>query len=337
MEPAMPQAEAKEPAASERWGLPEYPCKAEETVMAPEPSAAVPEPQQASTPEPEPRVLSSVPEPQERPVARAWTSGSVARPTRGRQTIRFAAAAASRPAVDASVEPAPAVQPASEPVRVPVTEVKPDLVEAAVTEQPEEQAGPVSSFDDIAEAVPARMSVWAELMAETPPEAPEVVSVREDVAVTASDAETIVVMPAPEPLAETVVAHSHTEAEQEVPSAATRLGGLRTLMTSLGIKNLHKEMELRKLYPEQETVVERSFERSVFAQPIMSAPSPSGRVNTPAREVIALPEILPPRAALEHVEREADLKRPVPRVSRWETADDVETLPSKRGQYRKRV
>jgi hypothetical protein len=222
---------------------------------------------------------------------------------------------------------------------LPVTEFIPDAVEAAVTERLEERTVPVRRFEDLVEAVPARQSVWAELAPEAPPEAPEVLSVREEVTVVASVAETIVVMPAQEPLAEMVVAHSHAEAEQEVPSAATRLGGLRTLMTSLGIKNLHKEMELRKSYPEQETIVERPFERPVFAQLVTSVPSPSGRVNTPAREVIALPEILPPRAALEHVEREADLKRPAksPRVSRWEAADDVETLPSKRGQYRKRL
>jgi hypothetical protein len=150
----------------------------------------------------------------------------------------------------------------------------------------------------------------------------------------------------PEP--ETVLASAGRESYSEPVSygAATRLGGLRTLMTSLGIKHLHKEAELRKTHGDgerlAESTVERSserpVERAVFAQPDKPTESGNERVDAPVKEVIAQPEIIPPLAAHEAADSEPAPTRPAksPRVSRWDVLDDVETLPSKRGQYRKR-
>jgi hypothetical protein len=127
-----------------------------------------------------------------------------------------------------------------------------------------------------------------------------------------------------------------TGAEEMPYSAASRLGGLRTLMSSLGIRNPHKDVDARNEYSELEPRLERQPERAVFAQPETHAQVVYSGGRT--AEVIAAPEIIPPRAAMEQVEREKEVSRPVksPRVSRWDTPDDVQTLPSLRGQYRKR-
>jgi hypothetical protein len=119
-------------------------------------------------------------------------------------------------------------------------------------------------------------------------------------------------------------------------SAASRLGGLRNLMTSLGIKNLHKEVEHRRA----DSDPDYATERSVFAQPDTPLELDKGRVKTPPHEVKAAPEIIPPRVAGETAEheREKEMARPAKttRISQWDTVDEVETLPSRRGQYRKR-
>jgi hypothetical protein len=110
-------------------------------------------------------------------------------------------------------------------------------------------------------------------------------------------------------------------------------------MTSLGVKNLHKEFELRRANLELPPVAERPTERPVFAQPAAPSTLSAAASDAPVPEVVAPPEIIPPRVTPnEPAERESDARRPVkaPRVSRWDTVDDVEILPSKRGQYRKR-
>jgi hypothetical protein len=121
-------------------------------------------------------------------------------------------------------------------------------------------------------------------------------------------------------------------------SAASRLGGLRTLMTSLGIRNLQKEAEPRRSYAETEFRSERQTERAIFAQPQSHSQVAHSSERTATAEVTASPEIIPPRAAMEQVEREKEASRPVksPRVSHRDSADDLDTLPSWRGQYRKR-
>jgi hypothetical protein len=56
-----------------------------------------------------------------------------------------------------------------------------------------------------------------------------------------------------------------------------------------------------------------------------------------AASVKAKPEFLPPKQVLaESTEREKEPVRPVPKRLRWDAPEDVETLPSWRGQYRKR-
>lgn len=115
-------------------------------------------------------------------------------------------------------------------------------------------------------------------------------------------------------------------------SAASRLGGLRNLLVTLGLKTLNQEGQ----QPEA-AVEERPAQRPVYAEPYRPA---IAHVDQPTPQaVIAQPEFLPPRVAAEPAEREKDpapQARPVkPSSNRWGD-DDIETLPSWRGQYRKR-
>ena len=120
-------------------------------------------------------------------------------------------------------------------------------------------------------------------------------------------------------------------------SAASRLGGLRNLLVSLGLKALNTDADYHGRTQDGEPVYDRNPERPVYAEPI--GPSFRGVPETltpDAASVTAKPEFLPPRPALEATEREKEPARPVPKRLRWDAPEDVETLPSWRGQYRKR-
>jgi succinoglycan biosynthesis transport protein ExoP len=129
------------------------------------------------------------------------------------------------------------------------------------------------------------------------------------------------------------------EDSDELPySAASRLGGLRTLLVSLGLKALNKESEFHGEETDLGERHERNAERPVYAEPVSVSPSRGAEALAPdAASVKATPEFLPPKPALEATtEREKDAVRPVPKRLRWDDPQDVETLPSWRGQYRKR-
>jgi hypothetical protein len=120
-------------------------------------------------------------------------------------------------------------------------------------------------------------------------------------------------------------------------SAASRLGGLRNLLVSLGMKALNSDSDYQGRTQDGEPVYGGNPERAVYAEPI--GPSFRGVPETlapDAASVTAKPEFLPPRPALETTEREKEPARPAPKRLRWDAPDDVETLPSWRGQYRKR-
>jgi len=354
-EPAVREMAQTEFAPTERWGLPEFPRRyvaparieeqIEETVVEPtlEPAIALAPAAVEAAPEvvaePSPAEIRSEEKSHERPAAHAPSRAYVARPMRGRQTVRFTSAVESRQAVPAPAESAPEAERtmANEPMAEPMLESVPaQAVPVQASAMAEETcvmpADDAATVVDFAEAAAARKAYWAEIHEPSILEQP----VAEAPAVVVSE-ETIVVESIPEPVA-VASASFEPEAEGTASIAASRLSGLRTLMTSLGVKNLHKELELRKTHLELAPVVERPIERPVYAQPEAPAAVSDGTIEVPVREVMARPEIIPPRIAMEHVERESDLRRAVksPRVSRWDSADDVETLPSKRGQYRKR-
>jgi polysaccharide biosynthesis transport protein len=382
VEPVVREAVQTEFPRTERWGLPEYTrrdvapvqimsgiesgieSRIEETVVETilEPAIA-PAPAAAAAPEvvaePSPAAIRSEEKSHERPAAHAASRAYVARPMRGRQTVRFTSEVESRQDAPAPAQAAPeAERPAvHEPIPAPQLELVPaqtvpaqTVPAQAVTAQviPEQvvpaqasataeetvvlPAADAATIADFAEAAAARKAFWVEIHEPSIVEQP----VAETPAVVVSE-ETVVAEPIPEPVVVASVGFE-PEAERTGSMAASRLSGLRTLMTSLGVKNLHKELELRKTHLELTPVVERPIERPVYAQPETLVAVSEGTIEMPIREVMALPEIIPPRNAMEHVERESELRRPVKstRVSRWESMDDVETLPSKRGQYRKR-
>ena len=150
----------------------------------------------------------------------------------------------------------------------------------------------------------------------------------------------------------------------ETPS---RLNPLRGLLFSLGLKNLGKARETTSLEKQSPLPVENEAERTViartfsqFAEPVhvaVAAAAPlavaeavpiaavepvpvtgaeaspvaasvveTKTASVPQREVTALPEFLPPREFVP-------VREP---VDGWKSFDDMQTLPSRRGQYKKR-
>ena len=135
-----------------------------------------------------------------------------------------------------------------------------------------------------------------------------------------------------------VSASAETEDSGELPyNPASRLGGLRNLLVSLGMKSMNKDAEYTSHEPDSEP---RNPERPVYAEPYASSIAVNG--ETPIADaaiVTAMPEFLPPRPLVETTtEREKEPVRPVApkRAHLRDSTDDVETLPSWRGQYRKR-
>jgi hypothetical protein len=133
---------------------------------------------------------------------------------------------------------------------------------------------------------------------------------------------------------------------REIPYSAARLGGLRNLLVSLGLRSLNnKDAAFREapeptLEPRHERVAERPAERPVYAEPLApAAPAVHPEVGFDPALVTATPEFLPPRPMVESTEKEPE-KEPrapaAPRKNHVDSSDEIETLPSWRGQYRKR-
>ncbi len=119
-------------------------------------------------------------------------------------------------------------------------------------------------------------------------------------------------------------------------AVASRLSGLRNLLVSLGRRSLNAEGEPAG---DSQTGIEPRFERATV-RPAYSDP-PAQAADAPdtgiAVRLNAEPEFLPPKSAVE-VEKEREVVRsaaPAARRDNWET-EEVQTLPSWRGQYRKK-
>ena len=136
------------------------------------------------------------------------------------------------------------------------------------------------------------------------------------------------------------------EQEDNPFEAESRLNGLRGLLFSLGLKNLgktgesapHGENSLLPLESEQErTVLARTF--TPFAEPLpaSAAPASADAEIAPAKQVTAEPEFLPPREFIPLKDREQGQETAsTARNDRRDAYDDVQILPSRRGQYKKR-
>lgn len=134
---------------------------------------------------------------------------------------------------------------------------------------------------------------------------------------------------------------------REIPYSAARLGGLRSLLVSLGLRSANsKDDEFHEAAeasqePRHERVAERPAERTVYSEPLAPL-APAGDAEVVGFDpalVTATPEFLPPRPVVEVTEKEPE-KEPrapaAPRKNRWDSTDELDTLPSRRGQYRKR-
>jgi hypothetical protein len=331
--------------------------------VAPEPVATAIEPMTAEPVSPEPVAAAFAPAPKPEllpdplmetlPPNAVWNPPTeirstvtpfVAHPMRGREPLRSfnveARPAATPPAEILAMvtpEPAPQPEPAPPPRRDYSVSVMPPLPAARKREPHREQVSespvlsvapsPVGhSVEEIrpAAAYPAvdKRQVEEDTLFPFPQRAAEthIAPVPEPQRSIASVADELLSSPVgPE-----------VDAEDLPYSAASRLGGLRNLLVSLGLKNLHREAEFRRAGIESDS--ERNPERAVYAEP---ANAPEGALE-PER-VAARPEIIPPRIGPEPAERK-DPIRPVksPRVKGWDSPDDVEILPSRRGQYRRR-
>jgi Mrp family chromosome partitioning ATPase len=127
--------------------------------------------------------------------------------------------------------------------------------------------------------------------------------------------------------------------EREEPSytTASRLGGLRNLLVSLGRRSL-KDAEFAGDEPD----LEPRFERAKIRPAYPDAEAPGGDIDSAATgpspvRVTAQPEFIRPKTMPE-VEKDKEPVRPTspsPRENK-EGQDEIQTLPSWRGQYRKK-
>jgi hypothetical protein len=132
------------------------------------------------------------------------------------------------------------------------------------------------------------------------------------------------------------------ETEETPYNAATRMSGLRNLMFSLGLQNLHKAAKPEDEGAESAPQPGRETERQVNARSFAASSAPvslsrSGESNTSPTLVTAPPEILPPEPTSDKTDKGRSWSsKGKARRDRRDAYDDVEILPSWRGQYKKK-
>jgi uncharacterized protein involved in exopolysaccharide biosynthesis len=144
---------------------------------------------------------------------------------------------------------------------------------------------------------------------------------------------------------EPVVGESLQPEPADIPdNTATRMSGLRNLLLSLGTKNLNMPAEGRErsaeIPPYQEQMQRLAYGQSYPEQTHSPFMQNSGRRDAAAaspRLVTAPPEFLPPKTVADADDDEQGRKGPsIGRRDRRDAYDDVEILPSWRGQYKKK-
>jgi hypothetical protein len=146
----------------------------------------------------------------------------------------------------------------------------------------------------------------------------------------------------PQPASSLLASKSETaddaDADQCHPAYATsRLAGIRKLLISLGRKSLAQDEDLGVEDQDFEPRFERATVRPAHAKPAGSAAEASaGDGSSPAR-VTVQPEFFRPVGGGE-TEKEKEPLRPTPQPLRDkpDSQDEIETLPSVRGQYRRK-
>jgi hypothetical protein len=105
-------------------------------------------------------------------------------------------------------------------------------------------------------------------------------------------------------------------------------------LVSLGRRSLAQDGELAR---EADSDLEPRFERATMRPAYSDTPSPAADApdtGAPAR-LTANPEFLPPKPMVE-VEKEKEAVRPTTPRRDYPDSDEIQTLPSWRGQYRKK-
>ncbi len=273
-----------------------------------------PEPVEPPVPSPSPdasRQPSSVNRPPAEPSFATTTSRTPVAEVESTPSTRVARGRGEphRPAaVPKSPRPTAAEQVAAAPIPPPAELVDSSAAAAAEpTPAPEPPRAPIPPVRRSPESTVSRVAEhWA------PPLPPAPSPVRNE--------------PSPDDLA--------TERDDPGYTAASRLGGLRNLLVSLGRRSLTKDGDSGS---ESDSDLEPRFERATmrpaYAESSLADSDVSGS-GAPAR-LTAQPEFLPPKPILE-VEKEKETVRPTPPRRDNPDGDEIQTLPSWRGQYRKK-
>jgi polysaccharide biosynthesis transport protein len=136
------------------------------------------------------------------------------------------------------------------------------------------------------------------------------------------------------------------DAEKNPYETQSRLNSLRGVLFSLGLKNLSKSRGTAQADDEfsqpmeskpEHTVLVRRFPPFGEPDPVFAAPAKAEVAIGPASPVIAEPEFLPPREFVPIKDREPSQETgSSPRYDLLDEDDDIQTLPSRRGQYKRR-
>lgn len=150
------------------------------------------------------------------------------------------------------------------------------------------------------------------------------------------------------PAAKPTTPHESHEDHQESVAlqAASRLDPLRSMMFSLGLKKLNRAKQgdsgkngnAASITDQSDrAVIERTLSQFAGPVPVEAAPAVVVPTNGPVRSVTTEPEFLPPKEFVPVNESEAAPRSPADSLFRNEESfDDVHTLPSRRGQYKRR-
>jgi hypothetical protein len=315
--PAIPQAAAlQEYAPIERLAPPAIP-----TPAAPLPTPAAPLPSPAVAQAVAPRTTPAVPDltklPVQNPQREKWPRAQEAIQPMTNQNSNLPWWLADL--YPQSDESRPAATPEQAAVRG-LQKVADELRSAGVAAIPRAETSAVQSWDQLPR-VPAAV---ADSSADWKPRVPTAM------AADASAAYGPVAVP--EEIRE-------AELEENPRSLATRLSGLRTLLSVLGRKDRQPAAEPVVKEAEVARPVDSAIEHAAYAQiiemtPALAKPNGNGTGNASPGMANAAPEFLPPKLELVEAENSKP-SRFRNRRDREDDFDDVQILPSWRGQYRK--
>jgi len=140
-----------------------------------------------------------------------------------------------------------------------------------------------------------------------------------------------------------------SEPEDPAYDTASRLSGLRNLFSTAGMKNLQQHKDSGPHHEKAPPQNGYEAEPPVYPQFYVSAPEPPPPAPPPAPAPIVSyvesappvlapvqPEFVPHAPEVESRELLSPRRGPTPRRDRRDSDDDIQTLPSWRGQYKKK-